>query len=127
MMPLTSTQVHLANAFICFGIGVPANAALLWLIRYRTPDTLRPFSRILGQSALLDVLTLCIYPLVQPLFVNREDVAITGAVGVALVEPSTVAARGWNFAFVEVFLFMTNWQYGAQPLLFYYRYRVMCT
>lgn len=124
---LTATQLHLSNALLCFAIGTPANLGLLWLIRHRTGPELRLYSYILAQTALLDVALLLINVLFQPLFLSRGADSMTGAVGLALLDPSlSIANRCWNFSLFLLWLFTTSTMLFSVPVQFYYRYSLMC-
>lgn len=59
-------QLHRINAYTCLLVGVPLNSALAWLIVRRSNDELRVYSRILLQTAVIDLLFLNIFALYIP-------------------------------------------------------------
>jgi Serpentine type 7TM GPCR chemoreceptor Srd len=130
-MPPTANQLHCPSMLACAAIGIPANIALLWLIRHHTSTELRPYSRILAQTAILDTASLFMNVLLQPLFLSRGPYAIVGAVGPALLDYSTgstesMANRRWNVILFITWQFITTTADYSLPLTFYYRFTVMC-
>jgi hypothetical protein len=57
-MEFTVYAFALTNATLILAIGGPLNLLVLWAIRKHTPTELRPFARLLAQTAVIDLLVL---------------------------------------------------------------------
>lgn len=126
-MPLTANQLHYPNILACFALGIPANIALLWLIRHRTSTELRPYSRILAQTAILDTASLVINLLCQPIYLSRGTDYASYGVGLALCAPGiSMACRWWNLLLSLTWVFCSALSIYSLSVQFYYRYTVMC-
>jgi hypothetical protein len=59
-------RVHQVNAYLCFGLGTGLNGTLVWLIRTKPNTELRVYSRILLQSAAVNLVFLLISAAYEP-------------------------------------------------------------
>lgn len=59
------------NGYLAFAVGTPLNATLLWLIVFKSSSGLRPYSRILLQVAVIDLLDLALTFLLMPVCVRE--------------------------------------------------------
>ncbi|KAL3075236.1 hypothetical protein niasHS_014965 [Heterodera schachtii] len=59
-------QIHRWNAFVCLLLGFCFNSVLIWLLLFRSTKEMRSYSRILLQTAVVDLLLSLANALVQP-------------------------------------------------------------
>lgn len=121
-------SVHRINSAVCFLAGSALNSLVLCLVVTRTSEELRPYSCVLAQTALVDLASLAVNLLFQPVYLTLGADAMTGGIGLAVVDPARggMGVRWWNFGWYLVYLFVTSAAVYGTAVPFYYRYRVLC-
>ncbi len=124
---LTITQQLIINNWVCFILAMVANSFLLWLVWKRTPAELRIYSRILTQSAILNLATILTEQLMQPMIVSRGPYTMTCGLGWAVLDPQGGEFnRQWNIVLLGATLFAWYSTFYTMSLAYYYRYVIIC-
>jgi len=107
-------------------VGAPVNLFLLRLIYTRTSKEMRPYARILTQTAVIDLAHVLSFFLYTPVFISNEEMSLVYGVGLATVDGTTNwANRHWNYGLCLYWLFVASLATFIIPVQFYYRYAVM--
>jgi hypothetical protein len=69
---LTVYALALANVSVAMAVGGPLNALLLWAILRETPAELRPFARLIAQTAVIDLLLLGVTFTLLPVSIKNK-------------------------------------------------------
>ena len=69
-------QIHHANAYFCFLVGIGLNVTLIWAIIKKSSEELRLYSRILLQIGVLDLYYLVVTFLAEPVSDNLSTNSI---------------------------------------------------
>lgn len=110
----------------CFLVGAPINTLLLWLIRHRTSKEMKPYARILIQTAVLDLAHVLSFFLYTPVFITTGRASISYGIGMATADSTlSLANRWWNFGLYLYWLTMGTLATATIPAQFYYRHAVM--
>lgn len=125
--PQTLDSLILANANVCFLIGVALNLLLIWLILKRSPEELRTYSRVLLQVAAVNLVFLTFTVLVAPVQLSGNQGAITYGVGWLMrVNDGGAGTRAWNFALAAVWCYLVYVMQFSIAVPFIFRYFVVC-
>jgi Serpentine type 7TM GPCR chemoreceptor Srd len=114
------------SGWACFLVGAPTNTLLLWLIHYRTSKEMRPYARILTQTALIDLAFAAVIFAFNQVSISSEETTLIYGIGVATGDgTASVAARRWNYGLLLCWLASAAMATCAIPAQFYYRYAVV--
>jgi len=113
--------VHSVNCGFCFAVGVLLNGLLIWLILNKTAKEMRPYAKIMIQTAVLDICLLFVILIVQPVFIMLEGSNIMLQNG-----PFRESAQPWNFILSEIWIFGYYFSIVSMVVQFIYRYIVLC-
>jgi len=107
--------VHRINSVVCFFLGTALNSLVLYLVRKRTSEELRPYSCVLAQTAVVDLASLAVNLLFQPVYLTLGADSITGGLGLAVIDPAIggMIIRWWNFGWYLLYLFINSPQSTA--------------
>jgi len=140
-------SIHRLNGYFCFFIGVGLNTWLVWLVRKRSPVELRPYSRLLLQTAVIDLVYLtitfvympvsCLFrlchlllmlqtPLLQIMIISDGAVVVYGVGALALNGLASPLSNKWNFVCISACYYMLLMSQCSVAVPFLYRYFAVC-
>lgn len=112
--------------WLCFLVGVPINTLLLWFIRYHTAKEMRPYARIMLQTAVFDLALLLMAILWKSITISNAQATVIYGIGLLTADGTTcVVCRWWNFVGQLLWVFVAGTNRFAIPTQFYYRFAVM--
>ncbi|KAI1706123.1 serpentine type 7TM GPCR chemoreceptor srd domain-containing protein [Ditylenchus destructor] len=114
-------KVHEVNCWLCAILGIFFNSLLIWMIVYRSVAEIRPYSRILLQTCVIDIYTVVTMIVVQPVFVIVSGWNVLYENGSARFLPlpyNVILFLLWHFGYY--FSIVSN------ALQFLYRYLILC-
>lgn len=124
--PLLNTVASI-NATACFLLGVSLNITLIWLILKRSPTSLRTYSRVILQSALLNIVYLITTACYIPVQLASAKGSLTYGVGWILrANDGSADTRTWNFTVHCVWGYMVFFTQLSIVVLFLFRYFAVC-
>ncbi|KAI1715038.1 serpentine type 7TM GPCR chemoreceptor srd domain-containing protein [Ditylenchus destructor] len=108
------------TCWICFAFGVALNSLLIWLVLFKTVGEMKSYSKILLQSCILDLYTLCMAVLVQPVYIMLDGYMI-------MLQNGQFRPTGqpWNFIMAELWVFGYYFSIISIVIQFLYRYLVL--
>lgn len=128
MLPIWLLDTAVAvNGTACFLIGCTLNITLIWLTHKRSPDSLRTYSRVLLQSAVLNIAGLTATAFYSPVQLAGAKGAITYGVGwLAKANDGTASTRAWNFGVHCAWVYMVGITQYPIVAPFLFRYFAVC-
>ncbi|KAI1707206.1 serpentine type 7TM GPCR chemoreceptor str domain-containing protein [Ditylenchus destructor] len=114
-------KVHEVNCWLCAILGIFVNSLLIWLIVYRSVAEIRPYSRILLQTCVIDIYTIITMIVLQPVFV-----IVSGWNVMYVNGPARYSALPYNFILMLLWMFGFYFSIISNALQFFYRYLVLC-
>uniref|UniRef100_A0A915EFR9 Vomeronasal type-1 receptor n=1 Tax=Ditylenchus dipsaci TaxID=166011 RepID=A0A915EFR9_9BILA len=112
---------HTINCYVCFVLGCFLNCLLIYLIKKKTVNEMKMYSRILLQTCFNNLYNLAISALVQPIYILEGDRSIIFHNGMLRTSPPSIqhiTYLAWFLGFYFSALFL--------PVQFIYRYLVLC-
>lgn len=147
-------RVHQINAYFCFVVGTGLNLTLIWLILRKSSAELKLYSRILLQTAVLNLLFLilsaAIVPVITPLtqwiapthrqghshlqiILIDNGITLQYGVGILTLDADTSQtgsqkwmARLWNFLILTLYCCVLVFNECAVSMQFLFRYYALC-
>src|SRR5688572_15608163 len=110
------------NANTCFFTGLVLNSTLVWLVFRHTPSSLRTYSRVLAQIAVVNILSLTTTVFFASVQLNGSSGSLCYGVG-WLMRPNS---RKWNFWINSAWFFMVCFTQYSVAVPFIYRYFILC-
>ncbi|KAI1706121.1 serpentine type 7TM GPCR chemoreceptor srd domain-containing protein [Ditylenchus destructor] len=114
-------KVHEVNCWLCAILGIFFNSLLIWMIVYRSVPEIRPYSRILLQTCVIDIYTIITMIVVQPIFIIVSGWNVMYDNG-----PARYLPLPYNFILMLLWIFGCFFSLISNALQFFYRYLVLC-
>ncbi|KAI1706122.1 serpentine type 7TM GPCR chemoreceptor str domain-containing protein [Ditylenchus destructor] len=114
-------KVHEVNCWLCAILGIFFNSLLIWMIVYRSVAEIRPYSRILLQTCVIDIYTVVTMIVVQPVFAIVSGWNVMHENGIARHLPLP-----YNVILMLLWIFGYYFSIISNALQFFYRYLVLC-
>ncbi|KAI1706127.1 serpentine type 7TM GPCR chemoreceptor srd domain-containing protein [Ditylenchus destructor] len=114
-------KVHEVNCWLCAILGIFFNSLLIWMIVYRSVAEIRPYSRILLQTCVIDIYTVVTMIVVQPVFLIVSGWNLLCENG-----PARYLPLQYNVILYLLWLFAYYFSIISNALQFFYRYLVLC-
>lgn len=124
----TIDTVHRINSCTCFFIGIALNSTMIWLIVKKSSEEVRHYSRILLQTAFVDLAYLTVGFLYSPVVLIGSGQVVIYGVGILIGEDSSgsAAVRPRNFALYNIWSFMFYFSQYSASVPFIHRYFTLC-
>jgi hypothetical protein len=106
---------------ICFLIGIPLNALLVWLVIYRSASEMRQYRPILLLATVTDIVYLTDFLVVMPVIATKD-----GCSGTLSLGPFGSLPRPWGFIVLMTSEFLFTFSCYSIAVPFIYRYYVIC-
>lgn len=124
--------VHRVNNYVSFIVGSTLNATVLWLVAKKSSKELRLYSRILLQTAVVDLVFLATTFLYSPVILIGNGRAVMYGVGPLSLEPAdassaaVAAVRQWNLGAYTIWAYTLFFIQYSIAVPFIHRYFTLC-
>uniref|UniRef100_A0A915ETQ1 G protein-coupled receptor n=1 Tax=Ditylenchus dipsaci TaxID=166011 RepID=A0A915ETQ1_9BILA len=109
------------NFWLAFACGMTLNIVLIWLICKRSTNEMKAYSRILMQACIIDIYTLVVAAIGEPVYFIYEGVPM-----VFLNDRAAYKSEALRFTLVQLWYFGLYIATGSCAIQFLYRYLMLC-